>query len=133
MILLDTSAWIEILNRPQPPQSLPDLDAVATCGPVLQEVLQGVRDVPQAAEIRLRLLALPLVGDPLPVHTFCEAADVYRRGRRQGYSIRSSVDCLIAAIAIENGLPVWHCDRDFDLLAKFTPLRAVRFPARVGH
>jgi predicted nucleic acid-binding protein len=35
------------------------------------------------------------------------------------------VDCLIAAIAIRNSVPVWHKDRDYSLIARYTPLRAV--------
>jgi predicted nucleic acid-binding protein len=32
---------------------------------------------------------------------------------------------LIAAIAIRNGVPVWHKDRDYNLIARCTPLRAL--------
>jgi predicted nucleic acid-binding protein len=41
-----------------------------------------------------------------------------------GVTIRSSVDCLIAACAIRNGLPILHSDRDFDAIARFTPLQS---------
>jgi predicted nucleic acid-binding protein len=44
-------------------------------------------------------------------------------------TVRSGVDCLIAACALRNGLTVAHCDRDFDLLAQVSPL-AVRSIAR---
>jgi predicted nucleic acid-binding protein len=37
-------------------------------------------------------------------------------------TIRSSIDCLIAAIAIENRVPVWHRDRDFSAIATYTAL-----------
>jgi predicted nucleic acid-binding protein len=52
-----------------------------------------------------------------------QAAEIYREGRRKGHTIRSTTDCLIAAIAIENGVPMWHRDRDYDAIAKYTPLR----------
>jgi len=48
----------------------------------------------------------------------------YRTGRALGVTIRSSVDCLIAACAIRNGLPILHSDRDFDAIARFTPLQS---------
>jgi predicted nucleic acid-binding protein len=35
------------------------------------------------------------------------------------------VDCLIAAIAIEHQVPVWHRDRDFTAIARFTALETV--------
>lgn len=44
----------------------------------------------------------------------------------QRFTIRSSMDCLIAAIAIENEVPIWHLDRDYDLLARCTALRIYR-------
>ena len=53
-----------------------------------------------------------------------EAAEIYRQGRKSGYTIRSSIDCLIAAIAIENDVPVWHKDRDFSFIARYSRLQA---------
>ncbi len=124
MILVDTSIWIELLNG-QLGSSLSeeDLFNFATCGPVVQEVLQGLRDHSAAAAFRETFLALPVLGDPLSVNTFQAAAEIYRQGRNKGYTIRSSVDCLIAAIAIEHQTPIWHKDRDFDILERFTTLR----------
>ena len=43
--------------------------------------------------------------------------------RRTGRTIRSGVDCLIAACAIRNGLEVMHVDRDYDALADVSPLQ----------
>ena len=63
--------------------------------------------------------------DPLPLSVFLKAAEIYSLGRRKGIRIRSSIDCIISAIAIENQLSVWHKDRDFDLIAKFTSLKTV--------
>jgi hypothetical protein len=66
---------------------------------------------------------LPVLSDPLPKSLFLAASDIYRVGRDKGRTIRSSTDCLIAAIAIENRVPVWHRDRDFDAIATFTSLQ----------
>jgi len=38
------------------------------------------------------------------------------------------MDCLIAAIAIDNGVAIWHRDRDYDAIAKYTPLRISQKP-----
>jgi len=54
---------------------------------------------------------------------FEEAAQLYRLARRQGITVRSSVDCLIAATALRHDLAVLHHDRDFPLLARVSPLR----------
>lgn len=101
-----------------------DLLNFVTCGPVAQEVLQGLSDGFEGESLRDAFLAVPVLSDPLPLSLFLAAARIYQEGRAKGYTIRSSTDCLIAAIAIENRVAVWHRDRDFDALSRFTPLRA---------
>jgi predicted nucleic acid-binding protein len=127
MMLVDTSVWIELLNgglgSRVPEQELLNF---ATCGPVVQEVLQGLRNDPASDAFREAFLALPVLSDPLPTASFLSAAEIYRLGRAKGYTIRSSTDCLIAAIAIDNRMPVWHKDRDFEAIARYTSLRTTR-------
>ncbi|MBI2467852.1 MAG: PIN domain-containing protein [Candidatus Rokubacteria bacterium] len=105
-------------------ESVIDLEEVATCLPVVQEVLQGFRDEPAFRVARDAMLAFPVVESPLRAVVFDEAIRLYRVARRAGLTIRSGVDCLIAACAIRNGLDVLHHDRDFDLLARVSQLRA---------
>lgn len=124
MILADTSVWIEFLSDPGWMAAAErSLDEIVTCGPVVQEVLQGFAESARYPVFRERLLAFPCLGAPTELHLYLKAADLYREGRRRGYTIRSAVDCLIAAIAIENGVPVWHRDRDFTAIARYSPLR----------
>ena len=125
MILVDTSVWIELLNgKLNNRLASEDLLRFVTCGPIAQEVLQGLRLDADTDGIRQAFLAIPRLCDPIRLDTFLEAAEIYRHGRRNGYTIRSSTDCLIAAIAIENSVPVWHRDRDFKFIAKYTRLEA---------
>jgi len=127
VILVDTSAWVELLNgRWRSRAASGDLLQFATCGPVIQELLQGLRAGPAAEEFRDSLLSLPRLADPVSLSVYLEAAEIYREGRNRGYTIRASTDCLIAAIAIDSGVPVWHKDRDFDHIAAYTRLRTVR-------
>ncbi len=72
--------------------------------------------------------AFTCLADPLPKRRFAAAAEIYRSGRRRGYAMRSSVDCLIAAIAIEYEIPVWHKDRDYEAITGFTELRTIVYP-----
>ncbi|MGC2322989.1 MAG: PIN domain nuclease [Terriglobales bacterium] len=127
MMLVDTSVWIELLNGRQGSR-VPERELLnfVTCGPVVQEVLQGLRNNPASDDFREAFLALPLLSDPLPGTSFLSAAEIYRLGRAKGYTIRSSTDCLIAAIAIDNRMPVWHKDRDFEAIARYTSLRTTR-------
>ena len=133
MILVDTSVWIELLGgRIQPPT--PDqLSQFVTCGPIVQEVLKGLRSGNASDAFQEGFLALPCLGDPLPRGLFLEAAGIYREGRRRGCTIRSATDCLIAAIALDNGVPVWHRGRDFAAIAQYTPLKITRDFAPRGH
>ncbi len=100
-----------------------------TCGPIVQEVLQGLRPGAQSDAFRAAFLAIPVLSDPMPLKLFISASEIYRRVERKGIAIRSSVDCLIAAVAIHNGVPVWHRDRDFNAIAKYTGLDLAQ-PAR---
>lgn len=127
MILVDTSIWFALLNaRPRTGISEKDLLNFVTCGPVVQEVLQGLRDDARSEAFRAAFLSLPVLSDPLPLSLFLGGADIYRQGREKAYAIRFSTDCLIAAIAIQNKVPVWHKDRDFEAISKFTSLRIYR-------
>src|SRR4051794_17900863 len=101
MILVDTSVWIELLCGRMGGVNEERLMQFVTCGPILQEVLQGLRHGTASDAFRDALLAVPTISDPVATATYLTAADIFRRGRKRGLTIRSSVDCLIAAIAIE--------------------------------
>jgi len=124
VLLVDTSAWIEVFRKPSRFDfaSVGGLDEVVTCLPVIQEVLQGFRDEPAHRAARDAMLAFPLVESPLRRERFLEAADLYRTARRAGLTVRSGMDCLIAACALRHGLTVLHRDRDFSALARVAPL-----------
>jgi predicted nucleic acid-binding protein len=131
MILVDTSVWIAVF-RARAPLRLEDVaavDEVVTCLPIIQEVLQGFRVEQAFRTARDAMLAMPLIESPMEASLFVEAAELYRAGRRRGLTIRSSVDCLIAACALRHDLPVLHADRDYDRLAQVCPLKAIPVPA----
>jgi predicted nucleic acid-binding protein len=125
VILVDTSIWIEVFRarRPFELEAAVDFDDVVTCLPVVQEVLQGFRDEAAFRRAREAVLALPIVESPLPEDVFVQAVDLFRSARRAGLTVRSSVDCLIAACAIRQDLEVLHRDRDYAALAEVSALR----------
>jgi len=90
---------------------------------VIQEVLQGFRAEGAYRQAREAMLSLPIVESPLGEGVFSEAVDLYRAARRAGLTVRSSVDCLIAACAIRHDLEVLHRDRDYAALAEISALR----------
>ena len=128
MILVDSSAWIEILRgnqRDEFARAIDD-DEVVTCLPVIQEVLQGIDDE-RAYSLAFSAFAhVPILEEPLTREVFDDAIRLYRAARRSGVTVRSGVDCLIAACAMRNGAVVLHSDRDFTQLARVAPLRERR-------
>lgn len=124
MVLVDTSVWIEVFRKPSgiDLQSVVDFEEVVTCLPVVQEVLQGFREQRHFELAREAMANLPIVESPMRPSVFDDAVDLYRAARRLGVTVRSSVDCLIAACAFRNGLTVLHYDRDFDNLARVVAL-----------
>lgn len=124
MVLVDTSIWIEVFRRGGVRlEDEIDFEEVVTCLPIVQEVLQGFRDERAFRTAHDAMYALPIVESPLRAAVFDEAVELYRRARAAGRTVRSSVDCLIAACAVRHGLLVLHWDRDFPALAAVSGLR----------
>jgi predicted nucleic acid-binding protein len=134
VVLVDTSVWIEVFRKPSRVdlESTVPFDDVVTCLPIIQEVLQGFRDEILFARARESMLAMTSLESPLRPEVFLQAADLYRSARRAGYTVRSGVDCVIAVCAIRHRAEVLHHDRDYDLLAKVSSLRARRIKLRSG-
>ena len=125
MILIDTSAWVEFLRGTGSPicdrvEALLDGE-IATCDAIRMEVLAGARDEHHLERLR-RLLARAVVL-PTTSPDYDEAAALFRRCRREGYTLRRLIDCLIASVAIRAAAPILHNDGDFDVLARHAGLR----------
>lgn len=127
IIIPDSSVWIPFfLKRPDAASEklvrLIEVEAdVCICGPTLTELLQGVRHDAQQRKMASILESFEFL--PQSRDTFLRAGDIYRTCRANGFTIRSSMDCLIAATALEHDAYVLHNDRDFDAMAKFFPLK----------
>lgn len=136
MIVVDTSVWIEFFKGTgssfdQHLAELIRVDApIALTEVIYCEVLQGIRDDSVHARVREILQAFPvLLLDGL--RSADRAVALYRACRRRGFTIRSTVDCLIAAVCLDAGAELFHHDRDFDVLAKVADLKLYR-PASEG-
>ena len=44
---------------------------------------------------------------------YLEASNIYRTLRKEGITIRKPIDCMIAAVALHNNIPLIHNDKDF--------------------
>jgi predicted nucleic acid-binding protein len=132
VILVDSSVWIDWLRGDETEavrfvQARESQEEVALTQMIYLEVLQGVRSDKQFATVRDVLGAQLMLEPAHPLDTYAEAAQMYRRARASGATIRKSTDCLIAAIAVEQGALLVHNDRDFLALAKAEPALAI-FP-----
>ena len=128
MIVVDTSVWIDVLNGVDSPAAAACIRLIDTGEPValtdivFAEILQGLRDDDEAAQVEAHLRAFPLLRLQA-LEDFSLAAELYRTARRHGVTIRKTLDCLIAAPCVRSGAPLLHADADFDRLASCTPLR----------
>jgi predicted nucleic acid-binding protein len=128
VIVVDTSVWIDVLNERDTPQATRCIELIEGGEPialtdiVFTEILQGFRTEREARLVEAHLKAFPMLRlDGLD--DFALAAELYRRARRAGVTIRKTLDCLIAAPCVRTGAPILHADADFDRLAECTPLR----------
>ncbi len=126
MVLIETSAWVEFLRRTgssvnRRVRELVRAGGPATCDPVRLEILGGARSEDEL--VRLEQLLARAVALPTDPFDYDRAASLYRTCRREGETVRSFIDCLVAAVAVRHGVPVLHADRDFDALARHTALR----------
>jgi predicted nucleic acid-binding protein len=124
LILIDTSAWVEFL-RGTGSRACADVDRlleseIAITDPVLMEVLAGARNPEHLVQLRA------LLGIASMRHCRAEdyetAASMYRHCRQSGETVRRLIDCLIAAVAIREQLPVLQQDSDFEIIARHTAL-----------
>ncbi len=130
MILVDTSVWIDFFSEETSNQVailellIEEEKDLCLCGVVLTEVLQGIRDNRQYNKTKNILSNLIFL--PMHRNTFVNAATIYRTLRTHGVTIRSSVDCMIAAVCIENRVLLLHNDKDFNLIENYFGLRVLR-------
>lgn len=128
MILIDTSAFVEFLNRTgsrtdRQVERLISNDAdVALPDISLTEILQGIRDEREVAVVKDALNTFPVLSLK-GRDSYVAAAELYRKCRKKGLTVRNTVDLLIAQIAIENKARLLHQDRDFDAIARACGLK----------
>lgn len=124
MLLVDTSIWVLVQHGRFDLDGTVD-DDLAVCPAVVLEVLRGTGGARMYEETRSMLLDSRLLDAVTPLDRFEEAAQLYLRCRDAGVTVRSSIDCLIAATALAHDAAVFHDDRDFEQMKRVVPLRTV--------
>ncbi len=126
VVLIDTSIWLEVERGRFNLYDFVDPGEIAICPPIAQELLQGARSPEMYSIVWHTILSSRMIDDPMPLERFEDAAQIYRFCRDDGYVLASSFDCLIAACAIEHGVPLLQRDRDFEKIAEHAPLELLR-------
>lgn len=117
MILVDSSVWIDYFNGQTMPQ-VEMLDQLLSAQPlaigdiILTEVLQGFRqesDYAIAKELLTSLTIFQLINPDLAINS----ADNFRLLRKQGITVRKTIDVIIATFCIEEKHTLLFSDRDF--------------------
>ena len=118
MIVADTSVWIDYVKGIDAPHTnILDYELiynrVVTGDIIMVEFLQGFKDDREyliAKQIMENLEYRDFLGKEIAI----QAANNYRKLRRQGITVRKTIDVIIATFCIENRFPLIHNDRDFD-------------------
>ena len=129
MVLVDTTVWVDFfaarsLSHVATLEGLiKQREDICICGIVLTEVLQGIREDTEFR--KTRDLFKSLIFLPMTYTIFLQSAEIFRTLRRKGITIRKSMDCMIASVAIENHIPLLHNDRDFEPIEKYCNLTCI--------
>ena len=126
MTIVDTSVWIAFLEggdhwtKERLKEKLEDRESLLYTEMILLEIIQGIKKREGRERIEREFGTLILA--PQKRSTTMLAAEIYQELQRKGFRIRSIIDCLIAATAIETGATILHKDRDFDFIARHYPI-----------
>ena len=88
------------------------------CFYVYQELLQGSSNDEEYKLLKEYLNTIPFYNLRYGKESFENAALIYKNCRKKGITIRSTIDLIIAEIAIENNLYLLHDDNDYTNISK---------------
>lgn len=127
MYLIDTSVWIDYFRQVDNgpvhyfQRLLDDGSRFGITGIIYQELLQGAQTEADFNKL-VRFVGSQVFYHPKDAITsYQKAAKIYFLCRRKGLTVRSSNDCLIAQLAIENELVLLHNDSDFARISQVVP------------
>ena len=120
-VLIDSSAWIDFLNGARTPVAAeverllrePGSDTIVTCGVVAAEVLQGLRRPGEFSRVQALFEDLEF-REPRGLSSYVRVADLFRKLRARGVTVRSTIDCLIAVTAEESRSLLLARDADLE-------------------
>ncbi|MEQ1544683.1 PIN domain nuclease [Methyloglobulus sp.] len=129
MILVDSSVWIDYFNGANNPYTakldlLLGVELIAIGDIILTEILQVFQNDKDFSTAKAVLLSLTIF-DMLGLQNAIVAAENFRFLRKQGITIRKTIDCMIATFCIQNGHQLLFCDKDFQPFVEYLSLGVV--------
>jgi predicted nucleic acid-binding protein len=126
MLLVDTSVWIDQFRDTATLatrfiEARDDTEDLTLTAVIYLEILQGASSDASAQKLKGILQGFRVLEPQEGLGTYERAAQLYRRARQAGLTVRKTADCLIAAIALEHDALLVHNDRDFLALARVEP------------
>lgn len=130
MIFVDSTVIIDYLNgidnwQVEKLDSILGKEVVVIGDFILTEVLQGFKSDSDYQKAKLILNEFPILnilGEEMAI----KSADNFRFLRKNGITIRKTIDVIIATFCIENNLELLHNDRDFEPFVEFLNLKTVK-------
>jgi predicted nucleic acid-binding protein len=129
MVLVDSSVWINYFNGSSTWQT-EILDQMLLQIPlftgdlILTEVLQGFRkdkEYNSAKEVMAILACKQMGGYEIAI----KSAENYRKLRKNGITVRKTIDVIIGTFCINNNIPLLHDDKDFEPMVKYLGLKSI--------
>jgi predicted nucleic acid-binding protein len=130
-ILVDTSVWVDFFNGVNTPGAaclhklIKAEDPLCISDVILAETLQGFKNNEEFDSAKNHLAHFPIYSLQSP-EGYIRAAQLYRTCRKEGITIRKTIDCFIAQTALDHSLSLLHQDNDFDRIAAVSGLRVYR-------
>jgi predicted nucleic acid-binding protein len=122
-VIVDTTVWSHAFRRRAGDTTLEVVELTrliqkfraTLIGPIRQELLSGIAELPQFK--KLRDLMGAFVNEPVLDEDYERAAEFLNICRKKGIQ-GSNTDFLICAVAARRQMPIFTLDQDFALFAK---------------
>lgn len=130
MILVDSSVWIDYFNGKKTTKtdwldSALGNEQIITGDLILIEALQGFQsdnDFKTAKKLLSTLPFMEMVGQELAI----KSALNYRLLRKNGVTVRKTMDIMIGTFCIHYQVSLLHDDRDFDPIENLLKLKTIK-------
>ena len=133
VILVDSSVWIDFFRGRDTAQvnkldSLFAEERIFVGDLILTEVLQGFKTERDFNQARKTLETFPTI-ELCGAEVALSAAKNFRALQALGFTVRKTIDTIIATRCIQDDFRLLHSDRDFDPFSKHLGLKVVHSDA----